>query len=290
MPLIRSRAARRSLRSVLVLSGALVLAAVASGCGKKSGPAPVSPATREKQQKAEEARKAEHERWRQEAASLERMALVPAGPFTMGGGGRGSIAEAEIDLPAFYIDIHEVSNEDYRRFVAANATVLYPRNWGGETYPEGQGNHPATGMKYEDAERYAAWCGKRLPTAKEWEKAARGTDKRKWPWGDNFSQDLVNSADRWGGHEKSKEKGWSMPVDSLPGGRSPFGCFHMAGNVKEWTSTWELAGGTNGIKICKGGDWHETPSQVQGSVYQLAKFELEGNPTIGFRCAKDAPR
>lgn len=268
----------------------LAFAAVAVGCGPSGGPTPVRPEVRAREQQAEAEKKAAREKWRQDASSLDRMALVPAGPFTMGGGSaRGTTEEQVVDLPAFYVDIYEVSNEDYRRFVESNSTVLYPRNWDGDTYPAGQANHPATGMKYEDAEKYAAWCGKRLPTAKEWEKAARGTDKRKYPWGNTFSKDVVNSADRWGGPDAAKDKGWSMPVDSLPDGKSPFGCLHMAGNVKEWTSTWEVAGGANGVKICKGGDWHETPTQVQCSVYQLARMELEGNFTIGFRCVKDAP-
>ncbi len=210
------------------------------------------------------------------------MALVGAGPFLFGE--KGASDAKTVTLPAFYIDETEVSNAEYQKFCQATGHPAPPTT-DFNTHPD----YPVTGVSYEDAKAYAAWAGKRLPTEEEWQKAARGTDERMFPWGD---------APWDSGVPKQLE-----PVDSEPSRRSPYGAYNMAGNVWEWTASLyapqpadlaamkQLLGSENFSstwQIIKGGSFPSGGSQY----FAISKRrELPADQRlrwIGFRCVRDA--
>src|SRR5688572_1012757 len=122
------------------------------------------------------------------------MAYVPGGDFTMG---RDDGDEYErpahlVTVKPFFIDLNEVTNEDYEKFVKEKG-YQPPASWKTGTYPEGAGRLPVTGVNWEDANAYAAWAGKRLPTEEEWEFAARGADGRTYPWGNEWQPGQANA-------------------------------------------------------------------------------------------------
>lgn len=153
---------------------------------------------------------------------------VPAGPFTMGADRGGEADEHpahRVTLRAFTIDRLEVTNADYRRCVTAGVCRA-PRRFGPEVERPRQ---PVVGVAWDDAERYCAWTGGRLPTEAEWEKAARGTDARRFPWGDAPEPDLEHAV------FASLLRG-PGEVGARPVGASPYGALDMAGNVWEWVA------------------------------------------------------
>jgi serine/threonine-protein kinase len=211
-----------------------------------------------------------------------RMLLVSAGPFHFGE--RGTTAEKTIDLPAFYIDETEVSNAEYRRFCEATGHAA-PQTADYKTQPD----HPVSGISFKEAQAYASWAGKRLPTEAEWEKAARGTDEREFPWGDiPWTSGVPNQI---------------QSVTSEPDRRSPSGAYNMAGNVWEWTRSSysptpsdiagmkRLMGSSNFSstwQVIKGGSY----SPGGSDYFAIAKgrgLSIDGHsPLIGFRCVRDA--
>jgi len=211
-----------------------------------------------------------------------RMALVAAGPFLFGEKG-GSDAKT-MTLPAFYIDETEVSNAEYQKFCQATGHPAPPT----ADYNT-HSDYPVTGVSYEDARAYAGWAGKRLPTEQEWEKAARGTDERIFPWGDA----------PW---DSSAPKQLE-PVDAEPSRRSPYGVYNMAGNVWEWTASpyvpepadlaamKQLVGGKNfssAWQIIKGGSFPSGGSQYFAISKRRELPADQRSPWIGFRCVRDA--
>jgi formylglycine-generating enzyme required for sulfatase activity/serine/threonine protein kinase len=201
-----------------------------------------------------------------------RRALVPAGSFTSGTGAEKST----VYLDDFFMDLHEVSNARYAAFVKATGHPP-PRHWRGGKPPAGKESHPVVFVSLTDAQAYAKWAGKRLPTEMEWEKAARGTDGRSWPWGDRFIADVANF--------KDAGKGNTVPVGSYPRGKSPYGVLDMAGNVWEWAVR---PGSKKGV--IRGGSWESAGTSEGRCVYFVDKDPGTRKPDIGFRCVSDKPR
>ncbi|MCD6552686.1 MAG: formylglycine-generating enzyme family protein [Chloroflexi bacterium] len=220
------------------------------------------------------------------------MVLIPAGPFIMGSDSDDpdEAPQHEVDLPAFEIDLFEVTNAQFAAFVEATGYQTDAEK-GGEAgwrgfYTEGKDNHPVVKVSWNDAVAYCKWVGKRLPTEAEWEKAARGTDGRIYPWGNEWDPARLNSY-------QSGYRG-TTPVGSFADGVSPYGVFDMAGNVWEWTADWYLPyPGSNyqdpyfgkENKVTRGGGWFEEPPQVRTSNRNCTS-PIAANDDLGFRCAR----
>ncbi len=211
-----------------------------------------------------------------------RMLLVAAGPFLFGEP-KSSDAQ-KVSLPAFYIDETEVSNREYQRFCQATGRPV-PQTSDFNTHPE----FPVSGVSLEDAKAYAVWAGKRLPSEEEWEKAARGTDERTFPWGDT----------PWNSNAPVHVES----INSEPTRRSPYGAYNMAGNVWEWTSTpyQPLPADVAAMKRLLGGQSFSSSWQIikggsfsPGGYENFAIAKRRGlpadarSPWIGFRCVRDA--
>lgn len=218
---------------------------------------------------------------------------IPAGPFLMGSDtGRGDEAPAhEVDLPAFEIDKFEVTNADFAKFVEAtgyetDAEKAGVANTWRTYYTQGKDNHPVVKVSWNDAVAYCQWVGKRLPTEAEWEKAARGTDGRVYPWGSDYDPQKANGKDRG-------IRG-TTAVGSFAEGASPYGVMDMAGNVWEWTADWykPYPGSTfespyfgEKFRVLRGGGWFETAEFLRTMVRNAGTPET-ANDDIGFRCAR----
>jgi len=238
------------------------------------------------------------------------MVLIPAGEFIMGNdaGDDDEKPERTVYLDAFCIDKYEVTNAQYKECVDAGACnpparqsspsrLFYYDN------PEFD-NYPVIWVTWNDAQAYCKWRGKRLPTEAEWEKAARGTDGRLWPWGnsepDGTKLNLcdVNCTYEW--KESHIDDGYpdTAPVGSFEAGQSPYGVYNMAGNVREWTADWYAPdyyrdapdrnppGPDSGPgRVLRGGSWRSN-IPVARITYRLWYDAEVKDEYIGFRCAK----
>jgi formylglycine-generating enzyme required for sulfatase activity len=225
------------------------------------------------------------------------MVEVPEGLFAMGVDGIQALEDErpkhQIWLPAFLMDLHEVTTAQYAAFLAATNRAA-PWQWNAVDLTQHR-DRPVIGVDWSDADAYCRWKGKRLPTEAEWEKSARGTDGRLYPWGNRSPhKDLANFA--LGARFSYSQV--LMPVQSYEQGKSPYGLYQMAGNVWEWVQDWyntnyyevspELnpQGPEQGqFKVLRGGSWSDLPK------YLLAygRFKLPPdtrNSYVGFRCAK----
>lgn len=237
----------------------------------------------------------------------QEMIRIPAGPFIMGNDGRPA-AEGPGDLDetpthqasteAYFIDKYEVTNAHYKRFVDATEHSP-PILWKKRNYPPDKTNHPVVFVSWYDANDFCAWNGKRLPTEKEWEKAARGTDGRHFPWGNSFSTEKANTPQHWLSKGLTPEEGDTMPVGSFEEGKSPYGLYDMAGNVYEWIDNWYMPYPGNQYanffygernKTLRGGSWYDCLSYgcgLSAPVYNRSRFNpYIKNSGFGFRCAK----
>ena len=194
-------------------------------------------------------------------------------------------------VDSFLIDKYPVTNEQYYRFISETGysprdTVNYLKHWVNGLYELGKEKYPVAWVSLEDAKAYAEWAGKRLPAEAEWQLAARGTDNRLWPWGDEFHGTKCNNA-----------FGRPTPVDAFSKGQSPYGVMDMVGNV------WQLTGdvydnGTYYFVIMRGGSYYKPTSSwwyVQGGPQPLDKRQMlllvspgfDRSATVGFRCVRD---
>jgi formylglycine-generating enzyme required for sulfatase activity len=247
------------------------------------------------------------------------MVYVPAGPFTMG----SEYFDVEkpiheVTLDAFWIDQTEVTNAMFEIFVAAQAyqtdakkagksrlrnttsktwEVTSGADWlhpqGPQTNREGLSDHPVVHVSWNDASAYCSWAGGKLPGEAEWEKAARGTDGRTYPWGEAAPDAArLNFADVYLG--KSAKDGYlfTVPVGSTPPGASPYGAYDMAGNVWEWTADWFDAYPANTVgdemygityRVIRGGSWFNTSEFVR-SAYRYIAIPTLSSSALGFRC------
>jgi len=194
-----------------------------------------------------------------------------------------------INLDSFYIDKTEVTNREYKDFVVKTGHPA-PVYWPGGSYPEKLTDHPVVDVSWYDADAYCKWRKKRLPTEEEWEKAARGTDGRTFPWGNEFDIKKTNAL---GDHEGT------MAVGSYPEGASPYGALDMSGNVMEWVASWYVRYPGNDFidedygekyRVVRGGGWGGVGHyslQVFVSTSYRNMFEPEERfNDLGFRCAK----
>lgn len=208
------------------------------------------------------------------------MCKVKPGTFHMGYAGERAKPDEkpvhDVDLNNwFYIDEHEVTNQQYLLFLKESHRAA-PAAWKGDKFPDGAGQLPVTGVTYEDAKTYAGWAKKRLPTAEEWEYAARGPESRLYPWGNDWVVGKCNSFDAG--------KGGAVKVEEFQGGKSWCGTFDQSGNVWEWTST--PAPGTANVMIIKGGSYAAAEDLPRASLTaRLARDQ--GKENVGFRCVKD---
>jgi gamma-glutamyl hercynylcysteine S-oxide synthase len=224
------------------------------------------------------------------------MVLVPAGPFMMGSlDGDSDEAPPHVkNLPAFYIDKFEVTHERYAKFLAATGRKP-PVDWPDGKMPEKPASHPVVNVTFADAEAYASWAGKRLPTEAEWEKAARGSDGRIYPWGNSLSG--KKTATPVGDNARDH----TYPVGSFADDVSPFGAMDMAGNVCEWTTDWYDAYPGSDEKrvefgkkyrVIRGGgaiEYYAHPFTLRSAQrgYALPYGTSDG---LGFRCVLDATK
>ncbi|MDR7301822.1 formylglycine-generating enzyme required for sulfatase activity [Haloactinomyces albus] len=177
-------------------------------------------------------------------------------------------------LPAFYIDVHPVSNADYARFIAATGHPS-PQHWTEDKYPDGLAEHPAVFVTWKDATAYAEWSGKALPTGQQWEKAARGTRGNVYPWGDQPTPAKCNV--------RENGVGSTTPGDCYQSGVSPYGVYDLCGNVWEWCST-ESKPGRHELK---GGAWTSPFNRATPSSFNDAAASM-CDDDVGFRCAVPA--
>jgi formylglycine-generating enzyme required for sulfatase activity len=140
----------------------------------------------------------------------------------------------DVYLDAYYIDEFEVTTDRYAKFLAATGSSRPPDGWDALDLARGD-ELPVVGVDWNDASAYCKWVGRRLPTESEWEKAARGTDARRYPWGD--ASPTLDRANYQNASPEAYDGGLAK-VGSHPAGRSPFGVHDLAGNASEWVSDW----------------------------------------------------
>lgn len=174
-------------------------------------------------------------------------------------------------VPDFYIDVHPVSNAEYARFVAATDHEP-PQNWEDGKYPEHLTDPPVVFVNWTDATAYATWAGKVLPTAQQWEKAARGTRGNVYPWGDQRTPAKCNV--------RGNGVGSTTSGDRYQSGVSPYGVYDMCGYVWEWCSTESRPG----RRELKGGAWTSPFNRAIPSSFNDAAETMHDDDT-GFRCA-----
>ena len=236
------------------------------------------------------------------------MVRIPAGPFLMGSndGLPNERPEHSVTLSDFYMDQYEVTAGRYQKFLESGKHEI-PATWDDDAAHSLE-DRPAVGMTWTEAANYCQWTGKRLPTEAEWEKAARGTDGRRYPWG--HMQPFVDIANYNRGIWVSEavtlvpvgsgQEGMSVRHGLKEGGKSPYGLFHMAGNAAEWVNDWydreyyqqspdkNPSGPTTGEKrVLRGGSWADLPTALRVTARFSAEPAFEDR-TIGFRCAMDA--
>ncbi len=250
-----------------------------------------------------------------EWAELDSMILIPAGPFLMGTNLERTDAQNRpqhtVNLPAYWIDKYPVTNAQYAKFVAATSHRP-PLHWKNGKIPQGELLHPVTMVTWYDAAAYAKWAGKRLPAEAEFEKAGRGSDGRRWPWGDKMESERLNTY---------YNVGSATNVNAYPNGASPYGAMDLAGNVNEWMADdfkpypksdapsdlfqGKIGRSTNPTdqamkvvdlmpvdlhyKVLRGGSWKGDPFSTS-LFHRNFAFPNYASDFFGFRCAGDVKK
>jgi serine/threonine-protein kinase len=220
---------------------------------------------------------------------------VPAGEFTMGSD-KGNADEKPVhvvSLNAFFIDQTEVTNAMYAKCVAAGGCSA-PRDTSSFTHSNYYGNNkyddfPVIYVNWTQANSYCEWAGRRLPSEAEWEKSARGTDQRTYPWGEGIDKSRA---------DYSRYVGDPNSVGTYETGKSPYGALDMAGNVWEWVDDWygeqyyqgspasNPTGPASGQdRVLRGGSWGNDPNSLRVST-RLGSSPDGWHFIFGFRCAR----
>jgi formylglycine-generating enzyme required for sulfatase activity len=218
------------------------------------------------------------------------MVYVPEGEFLMGSedGTTHESPEHSVYLDAYWIDQTEVTNEMYAKCVADNGACTSPNgtdHFGNTSYA----NHPVVYVNWDQAKTYCEWAGRRLPSEAEWEKAARGTEGRTYPWGEGISCDEANN------RECVRD---TSAVGSYESGKSPYGVYDMAGNVWEWVNDWygetyyqsspssnPMGPNSGQVRVLRGGAWGNSFVSSRSAV-RLREDPSHSNFDLGFRCAR----
>jgi formylglycine-generating enzyme required for sulfatase activity len=241
------------------------------------------------------------------------MIYIPAGEFIMGsdsGLDDDALPEHRVYLDAFWIDKFEVTNGQYNKCVDAlkclpitlKVHYIDSSNFGNPKFD----NYPVVYTYWDDANKYCLWVGKRLPTEAEWEKAARGTDGRSYPWGNSFDGRRLNSCDRNctdRGSNKNIDDGYAetAPIGSFPSGVSPYGVHDMVGNVWEWVADWydknyyktspsnnPKGPPTGDLRVVRGGSWDTSYANDLFTFTRTFYYPPDARfGDLGFRCAQN---
>jgi len=244
---------------------------------------------------------------------IESSILIPAGSFKMGTNNKNSDIqnkpEHTVHLNDYYIDKYLVTNSQYARYAAETGRRV-PLNWSNGKFSEQKVLHPVTMVSWFDAKGYCEWAGKRLPTEREWEKAARGVDGRRWPWGQVMDTKRLNTY---------YNVGSTTVVNKYDNGVSPYGVYDMSGNVLQWVeddfdpypdskASGSIFKGKKQVvsddrndrakkiakfvvteekyKVMRGGSWKGDPFSTS-SYHRGYSWPNMTSDFYGFRCAKD---
>jgi len=227
-----------------------------------------------------------------------------------------------VTVSAYYIDRAPVTNRQYKDFLdqtgydgREQADQNYLKHFHGGTYPEGMADHPVVYVSWFNAMAYAQWAGKTLPTEAMWEKAARGTDGRRYPWGNVWDYGRLHCADALAQYEIHNDDEWCLwwdkfkqyydprrpattPVGSFDNGKSPYGVYEMAGNVWNWILCWydpksysyasdrnPMGPETGEFRCIRGGGWDCYKHWIR-SAHRSCEDPMTASDSIGFRCVK----
>lgn len=197
---------------------------------------------------------------------------IPAGKFLY-----GDDRETRTITQDYQIGKYPVTNAQYKKFLVANPHYKVPREWDDIVFPPGTELHPVICVSWYDAMSFCEWNGCRLPNEEEWEKAARGSDGRTFPWGEGIDPSFANYG---------RIEGDITPVDRYAKGISPYGVWDMSGNVWEWTNSWYK--NRQKFRVMRGGSWFRrahwlrTSSRLDVTPNNLSYY-------FGFRCARSLP-
>ncbi|MFN8525362.1 MAG: bifunctional serine/threonine-protein kinase/formylglycine-generating enzyme family protein [Chloroflexota bacterium] len=235
------------------------------------------------------------------AADGAEMVLIPAGPFRIGSDTDPSAMPAHtLDLAAFYADVFEVTNARFAAFVAQSGYApkgewrkfFDQTQYDAAHYDLQRESHPVVNVTWADADAYCKWAKKRLPTEAEWEKAARGADGRRWPWGNEPHPDFANVET----NDESGREPDTARVGTFAKGAGPFGLQDSVGNVWEWTASTQVpyplspataaesaGGAANSPRVTRGASWLSLPDKSEVTI-RLTEPPTKTSKDLGFRC------